>query len=86
MQKQRFLLMTCLLIWAISACSESQQAGSDEQKSEFTVGGDKTDFPGYTSAAIQQAIDALPAMGGRIQLDDGLYTISAPVRLRSNVT
>ena len=51
----------------------------------ITVGGVTADMPGYTNAAIQRAVDALPVAGGTIKMDPGLYKIMAPVRLPSNV-
>jgi nitrous oxidase accessory protein NosD len=52
---------------------------------QITVGGDDADISGYTNRSIQYAIDALEITGGQVILNPGLYTISAPVRLKSNV-
>lgn len=51
----------------------------------LTVGGVNADVPGFTSAAIQIAVDALPEEGGTVKLNSGLYSIKAPVKLPSNV-
>ena len=51
----------------------------------ITVGGSKADMPGFTNAVIQRAVDALPAEGGTVKMDPGVYTMMAPVRLPSNV-
>ncbi len=52
---------------------------------EITVGGDHADISGFDMQSIQFAIDALEETGGRVILNPGLYAISAPVRLKSNV-
>jgi hypothetical protein len=51
----------------------------------ITVGGINADIQGYTNEAIQLAVDALPVEGGTVLLNPGQFTISAPVRLRSNI-
>ncbi len=55
------------------------------QERIITVGGPSADIQGYTNEAIQVAVDALPAEGGIVQLNKGLFNIKAPVRLRSNM-
>jgi parallel beta-helix repeat protein len=53
----------------------------------ITVGGSQSDITGFTSAAIQIAVDALTLRGGgTVELKPGTYAISAPVRVTSNVT
>ncbi|XOV91561.1 MAG: right-handed parallel beta-helix repeat-containing protein [Bacteroidota bacterium] len=52
----------------------------------ITVGGDNADVPGFTNKAIQIAISALPAHGGSVKLDPGIFYIKAPVKVPSNVT
>jgi hypothetical protein len=54
----------------------------------ITVGGDKADIRGYTSEAIQTAIDALHNKynGGTVQLLPGTFDIIAPVRLYDNMS
>ncbi len=52
---------------------------------EISVGGDDADINGFNNQSIQFAIDALEQTGGTIVLHPGLYTITAPVRLKSNV-
>ncbi|MBN2414141.1 right-handed parallel beta-helix repeat-containing protein [candidate division KSB1 bacterium] len=52
-----------------------------------TVGGEGADIRGFTSAAIQKGIEALiPYNGGTVKLTAGVFEISAPVSLFSNVT
>ncbi len=53
----------------------------------ITVGGSNADIQGFTSTAIQTAINALQQSGGgTIKLMPGNYEITAPVRLYSNMT
>ncbi len=52
---------------------------------ELSVGGDDADLSGFNNQSIQFAIDALEETGGCVVLNPGLYTISSPIRLKSNV-
>jgi len=53
----------------------------------ITVGGANADIPGFTSEAIQIALDAIMARGGGIvKLNPGTYKILAPVRVPSNTS
>ncbi len=53
----------------------------------ITVGGQGADIPGFTSEAIQLALDAVKARGGGIvQLNPGTFTIIGPVRLSDNTS
>lgn len=53
----------------------------------ITVGGTGADIPGFTSGAIQLAIDALKSRGGgTVKLNPGTYDIIGPVRLSDNTT
>lgn len=52
---------------------------------EITVGATNADIPGFNNQSIQHAIDALENTGGTVFLHPGSYTISAPVRLKSNI-
>jgi hypothetical protein len=53
----------------------------------ITVGGDTSDVRGMTSAAIQTAVDALRISGGgTVKIRPGLYTVTSPIRLFSNVS
>jgi parallel beta-helix repeat protein len=56
-------------------------------KLRLAVGGSDADIAGFTSQAIQIAIDALSTRGGgTVQLKAGSYAIMAPVRLKDNIT
>lgn len=51
----------------------------------LSVGGSGADVAGYNNQSIQFAIDALAKSGGTVRLNPGVYEITAPVRMRSNV-
>ena len=53
----------------------------------ITVGGPLADIAGFTSRAIQTAIDAMTESGGgTVKLLPGTFEIMAPVRLASNIS
>jgi hypothetical protein len=52
---------------------------------EISVGGNNADICGFNNQSIQFAIDAVAKNGGTVKLMPGLYTINAPVRMKSNV-
>jgi len=53
----------------------------------ITVGGADADVPGFTSQAIQIALDAIKTRGGGIvKLNPGRYEIIGPVRLSDNIS
>jgi hypothetical protein len=53
----------------------------------ITVGGETADRPDFTSLAISHAVDILTSKGGgTVKLNPGLFTISGPVRLTSNIS
>jgi hypothetical protein len=52
---------------------------------QMTVGGPDTDVAGFNSQSIQFAIDALAKTGGTVKLNAGIYEITAPVRMKSNI-
>ena len=61
----------------------------DIKKSEIvlSVGGTGADIPGYTSEAIQIALDAIKTKGGgTVKLNPGVYKIIGPVRLYDNIS
>jgi hypothetical protein len=52
-----------------------------------TVGGPGADVPGFTSQAIQLALDAVKTRGGgTVKLNPGTYDIIGPVRLSDNTS
>ena len=51
----------------------------------ITVGGPDADIPGFTSGAIQIALDAIKTRGGgTVKLNPGIYSIFGPVRVPDN--
>ncbi len=84
------LLCHLILCMAVSMEISGQTIGLTEiRKAEtiITVGGSGADIPGYTSQAIQIAVDALKSRGGgTVKLNPGTYNITAPVRLSDNIT
>ena len=51
----------------------------------ITVGGPNAQISGFTNQSIQFAIDAVAKTGGIVKLNQGVYEITAPVKMRSNV-
>jgi len=51
----------------------------------LTVGGEQADIQGFSNKSIQLAVDALPAEGGTIKLQAGIFELKDAVRLRSNM-
>ncbi|NMC38831.1 MAG: hypothetical protein GYA41_10955 [Bacteroidales bacterium] len=61
----------------------------DIRRSEqvITVGGPEADISGYSSGAIQIALDAIKTRGGgTVKLNPGTYDITGPVRLSDNTS
>jgi hypothetical protein len=81
-------LIILFLAWTIR--TDSQGIGLvDVRYAEqiITVGGSDADIPGFTSVAIQIALDALKTRGGgTVILNPGIFDITAPVRLSDNIT
>ncbi len=60
--------------------------GVTHEEKIVTVGGDNADIKGFTSKAIQTAVDAVHSSGGgTVKVLPGNYIISAPVKLYSNI-
>lgn len=84
------LIILCFLVSSFSLfAQEFQKADAlvspKIAEREISVGGGDSDITGFNNQSIQFAIDALEHTGGRVMLNPGTYTISAPVRLKSNV-
>ena len=79
-----------LFCMALSSVTESQEIGLARIRSAeqvITVGGPDADVPGFTSQAIQLALDAIKTRGGGIvKLNPGTYNVIGPVRLADNIT
>jgi len=86
--KKTFLLFILILPSLLTA-QENKKADAlvvpKIAPQELTVGGEDADVRGFDNQSIQFAIDAISKTGGRVVLDPGTFTISAPVRLKSGV-
>lgn len=51
----------------------------------ITVGAEGSDICGFTGQAVQYAVDLLPEAGGTVRMSPGVFSVTAPVRLKSNV-
>jgi parallel beta-helix repeat protein len=87
-QKSIIVLSLILIFLSVNEGIYSQNIGLvDVKHSEqiITVGGPEADISGFTSEAIQIALDAIRTRGGgTVKLNPGVYNIIGPVRLPSN--
>lgn len=92
MMKTNFIkLLTLILVWiSINPGINCQNIGLvDVRRAELviTAGGPGADVPGYTSQAIQIALDAVKVRGGgTVKLNPGTYDIIGPLRLSDNTS
>jgi parallel beta-helix repeat protein len=88
--KKLRVLSLILISMAFNTSIFSQNIGLVDIKHAeqvVTVGGSGADVPGFTSEAIQIALDAVRARGGGIvKLYPGTYKIIGPVRLSDNTS
>jgi hypothetical protein len=93
--KTRFLIALSLVLplWMATESAEGQTPKSAgvvrpvAPRRTITVGADSADVRGLTSAAIQTAVDALrTSEGGTVKIRPGIYDVTAPIRLFSNVS
>ncbi|MDP4223174.1 MAG: right-handed parallel beta-helix repeat-containing protein [Bacteroidota bacterium] len=84
------LISLILLCLSANQLTFSQNIGLvDVRRADqvITVGGNDADIPGFTSEAIQIALDAIKARkGGTVKLNPGIYNIIGPLRLSDNTT
>ena len=82
-------------MWVLSAWEQIRQFMASQsdwlmlnmQKQVITVGGPDADIAGFTSGAIQIALDAVKTRGGgTVKLNPGVYDIIGPVRLSENTS
>jgi parallel beta-helix repeat protein len=89
-QKSIGVLSIILICLSVNSSIYSQVIGLvDVRYGEqvITVGGPDADVPGFTSEAIQIALDAIKTRGGGIvKLNPGVYKIIGPVRLSDNTS
>jgi hypothetical protein len=91
MKPKSFVVLSLILIWvSVNSDIYSQGIGLVNVKHAeqvITVGGPDADVAGFTSQAIQIAIDAIKTRGGGIvKLNPGVYLIIGPVRLSNNTS
>lgn len=86
--------MTFVILLIVSVGSSLAQQPLNEvdalvtprvSKKSLTVGGTDADIAGFTGEAIQYAIDAIAQSGGTVRLNSGVFKISAPIRMHSNI-
>lgn len=82
-----FLFLTgSLFIKAQNATEKADALVSPKVvEKEMTVGGNEADICGFNNQSIQLAIDAVAKTGGTVKLTSGVFEITAPVRMSSNV-
>ena len=91
MKTNSIKILTLILVWiSINPVVNCQNIGLvDIRRAELaiTVGGTGADIPGYTSQAIQIALDAVKARGGgTVKLNPGIFDIIGPIRLSDNTS
>jgi hypothetical protein len=91
MKKKNIILLgqilTCLFISRISYSQNIGLVDIKRAETVITVGGPDTDIPGFTSGAVQLALDALKSRGGgTVKLNPGIFDIIGPVRVPSNTS
>jgi hypothetical protein len=90
--KNRFFLLVGLILIGLSVNQGicGQNIGLvDIRRADhvITVGGPGADIPGFTSQAIQIALDAVKTNGGgTVKLNPGIYDIIGPLRLSDNTS
>lgn len=89
-QKSIGILGLIILCFSVNTGIYSQGIGLvDVNYAEqvITVGGADADIPGFTSAAIQIALDAIKTRGGgMVKLSPGTFNIIGPVRIHDNTS
>ena len=87
--KHKSIRVLSIILFALSVNSNiySQNIGLVNVRyaeQVITVGGPDADISGFTSEAIQIALDAIKTRGGGIvKLNPGVYKIIGPVRLQT---
>ncbi len=90
--KTSMIKLLILILVSVTVCPDitCQNIGLvDIRRADLiiTVGGPEADVTGFTSRAIQIALDAVKARGGgTVKLNPGTYDIIGPVRLSSNTS
>ncbi|TAL64029.1 MAG: hypothetical protein EPN88_11535 [Bacteroidetes bacterium] len=81
------LILFCLSLSQIIDCQSIGLVNVKQTECVITVGGTDADIAGFTSEAIQIALDAIRTRGGGVvKLNPGIYKIIGPVRLSDNTS
>jgi parallel beta-helix repeat protein len=81
------LILVCLAVTQIIYSQNIGLVSIRHADQIITVGGPGADVPGFTSEAIQIALDAVKARdGGIVRLNPGTFKIIGPVRLSDNTS
>lgn len=83
------LLVCPLAIPSVAAGSQNSDVLYQTRRTPqvITVGGPAAQIPGFTSSAIQLAVDALVRRGGgTVRLSPGVFDMTGPVTLASHIT
>ncbi len=90
MKNRLIYLVYLILFLAFNSAINGQNIGLVDIKNAeaiITVGGPDADIPGFTSKAIQIALDAVEARGGgTVKLNRGTFEITGPIRLSDNTS
>src|SRR5512138_1968399 len=88
MKTKLFAIVTLLIITGLNAGINAQNIGLVNIRHAdqvITVGGNGADIPGFTSDAIQIALDAIKTRGGgTVKLSPGIFNITGPLRVPDN--
>jgi parallel beta-helix repeat protein len=86
-KKVFFLIFVCLFSGTSVYCQSIGLVDVNRAQQIITVGGFGSDVPGFTSGAIQIALDAIKTRGGgTVKLNPGTYEMTGPVRLSDNTS
>src|SRR5512140_2687356 len=90
--KNKLIKVLSLIIICMSSNPKiySQSIGLVKQRQAeqvIAVGGPEADLQGFTSQAIQIALDAVKSRGGgTVKLNPGVYNVIGPLRLSDNTS
>jgi parallel beta-helix repeat protein len=90
--KHKLILVLGLILFSLAVnqgiyCQNIGLVNVKYAEQVITVGGADADISGFTSGAIQIALDAIKSRGGgTVKLNPGVYNIIAPVRLYNNTS
>jgi parallel beta-helix repeat protein len=86
-KKSSVLILIFLTVSSLAFCQNIGLVNVKHAEQVITVGGPSADISGFTSGAIQMALDAMKTRGGGVvKLNPGTFEIIGPVRLSSNTS